>query len=90
MALKDIWVNKVDGKDIVQAADINEIAGAVIELEGALGRDTIIWQINQDYSAVALGDVVTTTDSSLTTISGKTPNVNDYIIDNAGNILRIH
>lgn len=90
MALKNNWVDKVDGEDIVQAADINEIANAVIELEGALGRDTIIWQINQDYSAVALGDVVTTTDSSLTTISGKTPNVNDYVIDNAGNILRVH
>lgn len=34
MALKDSWNDKVNGKDIVDAEDINSIARAVIELEG--------------------------------------------------------
>lgn len=33
MALKDIWKNKVNGVDDVDAEDINEIAQAVIEIE---------------------------------------------------------
>lgn len=38
MALKDTWVNKVDGKDINSADDINSVAQAVIDLEeGKIG-----------------------------------------------------
>jgi tetrahydromethanopterin S-methyltransferase subunit A len=33
MALKDIWKNKVNGVDDVDAEDINEIAQAVIKIE---------------------------------------------------------
>lgn len=33
MALKDKWVDKVDGVDIASAEDINQVANAVIELE---------------------------------------------------------
>lgn len=33
MALKDKWVDKVDGVDIASAEDINQVAQAVIELE---------------------------------------------------------
>ena len=33
MALKDKWVDKVNGVDIASADDINQVAGAVIELE---------------------------------------------------------
>lgn len=33
MALKEIWVNKVDGVDDVIAEDINNIAQSVIDLE---------------------------------------------------------
>lgn len=33
MPLKDIWVDKVDGEDVVSAEDINQIANAVIKLE---------------------------------------------------------
>ena len=36
MALKDIWVNKVDGEDYVVAKDINDIAEAVMELENQI------------------------------------------------------
>lgn len=32
MALKDSWNDKVNGKDIVDAEDINSIARAVIEI----------------------------------------------------------
>lgn len=89
MALKDIWIDKVDGKDIVQAADINGIADAVIELEDALDRNTTIWQIDQDYSYISLGGVATAKDTQLTAIPNKTPKVNDYTIDKAGNFLQI-
>ena len=37
MALKDTWVNKVDGVDISSANDINEVAQAVIDLENESG-----------------------------------------------------
>lgn len=37
MALKDTWVDKVDGVDEVSAEDPNQIAHAVIELEESLG-----------------------------------------------------
>lgn len=37
MALKDIWVNRVDGVDDVVAEDINNVANSVIELEDAIG-----------------------------------------------------
>ena len=33
MGLKDLWKDKVNGEDIVDAADINNIAHAVIQLE---------------------------------------------------------
>lgn len=33
MALKDVWVDKIDGEDINSADDINQVAQAVIELE---------------------------------------------------------
>lgn len=33
MALKDNWVEKIDGIDIASADDINQVATAVIELE---------------------------------------------------------
>ena len=45
MALKDKWVDKVDGVDIASAEDINQVASAVIELEnqvesgGGNGKD---------------------------------------------------
>lgn len=44
MALKDSWNDKVNGKDIVDAEDINSIARAVIELErngGDQGADGV-------------------------------------------------
>lgn len=37
MALKDTWVDRVDGVDDVLASDPNEIAHAVIELENEIG-----------------------------------------------------
>jgi hypothetical protein len=37
MALKDFWVDKVDGVDDVIAKDINDIASGVIALENANG-----------------------------------------------------
>ena len=33
MALKDTWVDRIDGVDDASAEDINEVAHAVIELE---------------------------------------------------------
>lgn len=38
MALKDFWVDKVDGVDDVIAKDINDIASGVIALEYANGN----------------------------------------------------
>jgi hypothetical protein len=38
MALKGLWVDKVDGVDINSADDINEVAHAVIELEENTGK----------------------------------------------------
>lgn len=51
MALKDKWVNKVDGVDDVLAKDINDIAQSVISLEGDLENvdialDTILMEQN--------------------------------------------
>lgn len=37
MALKDIWVNKVNGVDDVDANDINTVAQATIALENQMG-----------------------------------------------------
>lgn len=37
MALKDTWIDKVDGVDDVSASDPNEIAHAVIVLEDKMG-----------------------------------------------------
>ena len=37
MALKDTWKNKVNGVDYVDAADINGIAQAVIDIENTIG-----------------------------------------------------
>ena len=37
MALKDTWVDKVDGVDTVSAEDPNKIAHAVIDLENNMG-----------------------------------------------------
>ena len=37
MALKDTWVDRVNGVDEVSAEDPNEIAHAVIELENNMG-----------------------------------------------------
>ena len=36
MALKNTWTDKVNGKDTVDANDINSIAQAVIAIEDAL------------------------------------------------------
>lgn len=38
MALKDIWVDKKNGIDDVDAEPINEIAHSVIELEKQVGK----------------------------------------------------
>lgn len=38
MALKDTWVDRVNGVDEVSAEDPNEIAHAVIELENGMGN----------------------------------------------------
>lgn len=37
MALKDTWIDRVDGVDDVSAKDPNEIAHAVIDLEIGVG-----------------------------------------------------
>ena len=36
MALKNTWVDKIDGLDYVKSKDINDIAGAVIDLENEI------------------------------------------------------
>lgn len=37
MALKDIWIDKINDVDDADAEDINMVAGAVIELEEQTG-----------------------------------------------------
>lgn len=37
MSLKDIWIDKVNGVDDIDASDINNIAQAVIDLEETSG-----------------------------------------------------
>lgn len=49
MALKDIWVNKVDGEDYVEAKDINDIAEAVMELEN---QSKLIPISQEEYDAL--------------------------------------
>lgn len=39
MALKDIWIDKVNDEDYVDADDINRIAQAVIDLEESSMED---------------------------------------------------
>lgn len=57
--------------------------------QGATGDGVTIWQTNRDYSSVVLGGVATGATPELNTIPNKTPKVNDYVIDNLGNLLRI-
>lgn len=40
MALKDIWIDLVDGVSDINADDINSIAGAVIDIENEGGGST--------------------------------------------------
>ena len=56
MPLKDIWKDKVNNVDAIDAQDINDVAGAVIELEGAkvdtdkaIAKKIELWQPNTEY-----------------------------------------
>ena len=48
MALKDNWINKINGVDDINAEDINNIARAVIDLEenGTGGNITVDGQMS--------------------------------------------
>jgi hypothetical protein len=51
MALKDVWANKVNGEDIVDADDINDIAQAVIEIEQKSNKSDNLPLMNGEASA---------------------------------------
>lgn len=61
MALKDRWIDKVNGEDVVDASHINEIAHAVIELEKngtSIELDTTLTEAGKAADAKAVGDAI--------------------------------
>jgi hypothetical protein len=54
MALKDSWVDKIDGVDDVLAQDINDIAQGVIELEKDKASNDI-WKENVEAGRLTVG-----------------------------------
>ena len=47
MALKDTWIDKVDGVDDVEAKTTNEIAHAVIEIEKKMEKFVDVSEVGQ-------------------------------------------
>lgn len=61
MSLKDSWIDKVNGEDVVDASHINEIAHAVIELEKngtSIELDTTLSVEGKAADAKAVGDAI--------------------------------
>ena len=61
MSLKDSWIDKVNGEDVVDARHINEIAHAVIELEKngtSIELDTTLSVEGKAADAKAVGDAI--------------------------------